>query len=286
MRRSGTRRRRAYAATAAVVAAVLSIPGAATPPARTATGRPVADVGPGRTTPYPVGVFDLNEPSLLAPPGPGSVPGYHTLFADDFRAKLVYDLWGIFNGVPKGDRVGRFETSHVFVRRGLLRIGTWRDRTHDGAWASGGVCLCGVHPEYGIFLVRSRETAPGPDVAEMLFPSDGSWPPEVDFAETGVATDAAGYFDHYRPAPAAVWGFSRVDVLHWHTWGIAWTPTRLAMLLDGRARAVVTRPAAIPHLPMELDLQQETWCGIYPECPRRPAALLVDWVEVYVPNPG
>jgi hypothetical protein len=34
---------------------------------------------------------------------------------------------------------------------------------------------------------------------------------------------------------------------------------------------------------MTLDIQQQTWCGIAPECPSKPLSLLVDWVTEFAP---
>jgi hypothetical protein len=54
--------------------------------------------------------------------------------------------------------------------------------------------------------------------------------------------------------------------------------------VDGTAWGEVSSLAQIPDLPMTLDLQQQTWCGLQPECPTRPSTLLVDWVAVYTPT--
>jgi hypothetical protein len=237
-----------------------------------------------RAASYPEGVFDLKEPSLLAPPGPHALHGYTSLYVDDFTTPLRYPFWNLFGGRPKGDPVSRFERSHVTVRKGLLRLGTWRDPKRHDAWATGGVCLCGVHPTYGAFFVRSRQTSIGPDDSELLWPRDDVWPPEVDFAETGANVWRASWFDHYPPAPDAVQLHRHINVLHWHTWGVIWTPGSLTFVVDGHAWGQVTAPGEVPHEPMTLDLQQQTWCGIFPECPTRPSSLFVDWVEVYRPG--
>jgi len=232
---------------------------------------------------YPVGVDDPLEPSGLAPPTSSDLPGYQEAYVDDFTGPLDYSMWGRFSGIPKGDPAGRFERSHVLTYDGLLRIGTWRDRHRHRRWATGGVCLCGVHPTYGAFFVRSRETAAGPDDAELLWPRNNSWPPELDFNETGTSPMASSWTDHYSSPKTQVQVTQKINVRRWHTWGIVWTPTSVTFVVDGRAWGEVTAKAQIPSLPMTLDLQQQTWCGLHPECPTRTSAMLIDWVVVYTP---
>jgi hypothetical protein len=256
-----------------VVVATIALPGASG-----ATSATSAASG------LPVGVFDLDEPSALAPPGPGALPGYTSTYVDDFTAPLDARLWGRFSGVPLGDPAGRFEESHVTVGKGELRIGTWRDPRRHERWVTGGVCLCGLPTTYGAYFVRSRETHPGPDDAELLWPDNNSWPPELDFDEMGTATWTSSWTDHFTAASDEVQGNVHLNVTNWHTWGVLWTPTSVTFVVDGRVWGEVTTPAEIPELAMTLDLQSQTWCGLQPECPTRGSSVLVDWVEVYSPT--
>ena len=237
------------------------------------------------STTYPAGTFDSKEPSYMAPPTPGAMPGYARAYVNDFLKPLT-SQWYLFSGRPKGDPVGRFEVSHVQEKAGILELGTWRDPKYKDQWATGGVCLCSVHPTYGAFFVRSKQVGIGPDDAELLWPSNNTWPPEVDFNETGNTARYSAWFDHYTPAPDAFHFVGKVDVTNWHTWGVVWTPTSLTFVLDGKARGtVVTTADGIPTMPMTLDLQSQTWCGIYPECPKANSELEIDWVAIFTPTP-
>ena len=262
---------------ATLLVSLIAAPGSqAAAPARVATAH-------ASTPAYPVGVYDVYEPSGYAPPAPNQLPGYQQVFLDDFTKPLDTTKWGLFDGVPKGDPSGRFEPGHVRTSKGLLRIGTWRDPSHRNHWATGGVCLCGAPTTYGAFFVRSRVTAPGPDDAQLLWPVDNSWPPELDFNETGKSPMASSWTDHYASPTTWVQHTRKINVVHWHTWGIVWTPTSVTFVVDGKAWGQLTGKAQIPTLPMTLDLQSQTWCGILPECPRRSSAMLVDWVVAYTP---
>lgn len=235
-------------------------------------------------TPYPLGVFDLDEPSDLAPPGPSAMPGYGRMYVNDFTQGLN-NQWFYFSGVPGGDPSGRFDRLHVAVAKGMLKIGTWRDPRFKNNWVSGGVSLSKDPFEYGAVFVRSRETVPGPDTVELLWPQNNQWPPEIDFDEAGDIPNQEMWFDHYTNSSDVSFGRKTIDITHWHTWGVIWTPTSVTYTVDGYEWGQVTAANEIPHLPMTLDLQTQSWCGISGEpCPYADSVFQIDWVEVYTPN--
>jgi hypothetical protein len=237
------------------------------------------------TTPlYPVGVFDENEPSGYAPPASFQLPGYTQVYSNDFTSPLDFSMWGLFSGVPGGDPSGLFEPTHVWTYGGLLKISTSRDPLQQNHWASGGLCLCGLHLTYGAYFVRSRETSAGPDDVELLWPADNSWPPELDFAETGISPKSSSWTDHYTSPSLRTQVTKKINVTHWHTWGVVWTPSAITFVVDGKAWGEVTAAAQIPTVPMTLDLQAQTWCGLKPECPKHRSTMLIDWVEVFTPT--
>jgi outer membrane protein OmpA-like peptidoglycan-associated protein len=81
-----------------------------------------------------------------------------------------------------------------------------------------------------------------------------------------------------------------VDMTQWHTWGVIWTPTSVTYTLDGRVWAQVANSSEVPHQPMTLDIQQQTWCDVATNavspsnCPTVPESTLVDWVAEYQSN--
>jgi hypothetical protein len=236
-------------------------------------------------TPYPNGVFDLKEPSFLAPPAGNALPGYARTYIDDFTQQPSPSTWFYFSGVPKGDPAGRFDRAHVAVNHGMLKIGTWRDPRFSNDWVSGGMGLYGEPNTYGAYFVRSRETAPGPDTVELLWPQDNQWPPEIDFDEAGESASSLWWFVHYDNSQDQVFGRTSINIEHWHTWGVIWTPTSITFTVDGQKWGETTASNVIPTLPMTLDIQSQSWCGIKGEpCPTRDSTLLVDWVAVYTPT--
>lgn len=234
---------------------------------------------------YPIGIVDRHEPSHYRPPAVSALAGYRRTYVDDFNSALSPRRWFLFNGVPSGDPSGRFSPNHVSVSGGMLRIGTWRDSNYGDAWVSGGAGLYGVPFQYGAMFVRSRETAPGPDTVELLWPANNQWPPEIDFDEAGNAVDAQWWFVHYNNPQDRVYGHAAINIDLWHTYGVIWTPSYIKFTVDGKLWGETTDPSAIPNLPMALDLQAQSWCGINGEpCPSQNSTLLVDWVELYTPK--
>ncbi len=75
--------------------------------------------------------------------------------------------------------------------------------------------------------------------------------------------------------------YANVDMRQWHTYGVEWSPGRLASTLDGRVFGVMT--AAVPTVPMTLALQTHATqaIGAVSSATPRDVTLAVDWVSVY-----
>lgn len=237
------------------------------------------------TIAYPVGTADLAAPSGLAPPGAKVLPGYTLSYVTDFDGTVVPAGWGRFSGVPMGDPQGQFGSAHAVVRGGLLRLNTWRDPAYRNKWVTGGVSQDSVARIYGAYFVRSRVTGFGPNEIEMLWPASDVWPPEVDFNEAGKSNTGSTATVHWGTLDYIEQHSIHIDLTKWHTWGVVWTPTALRYVVDGREWAAVTTAAAIPRVPMTLDLEQRAMCTFGFDCPTAPVSMLVDWVAEYIPSP-
>ena len=77
------------------------------------------------------------------------------------------------------------------------------------------------------------------------------------------------------------WLLHNVNMMAWHTWGVIWAPHEISYVVDGRVWGIVTNPAAIPRVPLVLDLEQRTSCSIHAQCPPRPVQMQVDWIAEY-----
>ena len=233
------------------------------------------------SAPFPVGVLDPAEPSGLAPPTASALRGYQLVYESDFNGSHLPNGWTSFAGVPTGASTGPLAPSHVVVHGGLLVLRTYRDPAYANQWVSGGLCQCGDPRTYGAFFVRSRITGPGPSAVSLLWPASNVWPPEIDFDENGGNARGTSATVHFGPADQIEQHSISIDMTRWHTWGIIWTPTTITFTVDGQSWAQVTTPLEIPNVPMRLDLEQRTACGINLDCPSRPQSLLVDWIAEY-----
>ena len=224
------------------------------------------------------------EPSRQAPPTADWLHGFVRSYCNDFDGTALPSGWGKFSGVPKGDPSSMFDPAHVVVGQGYLSLNTTRDPANDGRWATGGVCQCAVGRTYGTYYVRSRLTGAGDDEVQMLWPVAHVWPPEIDFNETGQRVTKTAWYVHFRSSSHQIAKTLQIDLMQWHTWGVHWTSRRITFTVDGHVWGVVRSPSVIPHERMTLDMSQQTWCGIAPECPTKPVSMQIDWVAEFTPR--
>lgn len=253
------------------------------------TGDPTTTLPPVTTTTqppvpvtYPVGIADASEPSSMAPPSAGAMSGYTQSYVNDFPGSSLPGGWGVFTGSPGSDPGAQWGAAHVTVGGGMLNLNTWKDPAYNNAWVTGGVCQCGVSHTYGAYFIRSRVTGPGPTQVELLWPT-GSWPPEIDFNESGGTTDQTSATLHFGSTNGQDQRRLRLDLTQWHTWGVIWSPTSVTYTVDGREWGSVHVASEISDVPMTLDLTQQTWCSSSYACPSAPQSMQIDWVAEYTP---
>ena len=232
------------------------------------------------------GTPDSSEPSGYSPPGADALSGYSQSYVTDFTGTKLPSGWGVYTGVAGGDPGSQWALNHVVVSGGMLQLNTFQDPAYNNEWVNGGLCQCTVAHEYGAYFVRSRVTGPGSTQVELLWPSNGDWPPEIDFNETGGGTTGTSATLHFTAANSQVHNTLTIDMTQWHTWGVIWTPSSVTYTVDGTIWAQVNDAAEVPQQDMWLTIQQQTWCSATPSfaCPTAPDSTDVDWVAEYVPE--
>jgi len=230
---------------------------------------------------HTIGVIDSTEPSGMAPPGVDALPGYTLSYMNEFFGSSLPVGWDVFTGVPGGDPGGQFAANHVVVDGGLLHLNTWKDPKYQKRWVTGGLCQCGLAQSYRAYFVRSRVTGVGPNEVQLLWPADNTWPPEIDFSETGEVATSTSWTMHYGSSNSFFQQSMSIDMTKWHTWGVIWTPSTVSFVVDGTLWGVFDVRSQIPHQPMTLDLEERTECSIGRQCPTVPVSMLVDWVAEY-----
>ena len=243
-----------------------------------------ADASPISNVAYPTGISNVGEPSGLGPPDANAMPGYTQNYVNDFTVNSFPAGWSGFNGVPGGDPGAHFDSRHITVSAGLLRLNTWQDPRYQNGWVTGGLCQCGLSRIYGAYFVRSRVTGPGPNEVQLLWPINDKWPPEIDFSETGSGVAGTTSTVHWGASNMMEHRQVRINMMKWHTFGVVWTRASIIYVVDGSAWASIPTPPRVPRVRMRLDLEQRTMCALGRQCPSRPVSMLVDWVAEYIPT--
>ncbi len=242
-------------------------------------------------SPSPTPPGGAGSPSGVAIPT-GSIPGWNLVFSDDFGGTaLNASAWGAYSGQPGGDPGGWWDPSHAVVHNGILDLQTYRDPAFGNRWVSGGVSSApALTQRYGKYLVRFRvDKGNGVASVLLLWPSDGSWPPEIDFGEDGGGDRSLSTATlHYGSNDSQQAESVSADFSQWHTMGVEWTAGLLRLTLDGAVWATMAS-SHVPSIPMELDAQaQAGTCGdSWNPCPdaTTPAHvnMQIDWVAAYQP---
>jgi outer membrane protein OmpA-like peptidoglycan-associated protein len=229
-----------------------------------------------------MGKTDPAQPSGEAPMAANALPGYTQTYVNDFTGTTLPPGWDVFTGTASGDTGSQFGAAHVTVANGLLSLNTWQDPSYGNQWVTGGLCQCGTPLTYGAFFVRSRVTGPGPTIVELLWPL-ANWPPEIDFNETDGTTIGTTATDIWAQNGGQNQIPLDVDMTQWHTWGVVWTPTSILYTIDGKVWGQFDVAADIPHQPMTLHVQQQTWCSYNYACPTAAQSAQIDWIAEYSP---
>lgn len=230
---------------------------------------------------FPIGTPSKVDPSGMSPTSLTALTGYRLTYVNDFNGSKLPVGWDVFTGIPGGAPGGQFGLAHVVVSGGLLRLNTWRDPRYQNRWVTGGLCQCGLIRKYGAFFVRSRVTGGGANEVQLLWPATNTWPPEIDFNENGGSVASTSSTVHWGAQNFAIRRVLQIDMTKWHTWGVIWTPASIQYIVDGSVWTSITIRAAIPRVPMRLDLEQRTICSENRQCPTAPVSMLVDWITEY-----
>jgi hypothetical protein len=226
-------------------------------------------------------------------PMPGPRAGWTVTFADDFTGRdLDRHRWGRYRGRPGGaPPSARWDPGHAVVRDGKLVL---RGEKVGGEWLTAGVSMARAGSQtYGRWDVRFRiGRGNGVGYAVLMYPADGGWPPEIDFAEDGGGLRRSSQATlHWGEGNKTVHRSVSADFSVWHTVSVIWSKGSLRYLLDGQVWAGLSG-YHVPDQPMWLGLQtQQADCRVeYDNCPlSRTAASVdmeIDWVVRSQPAEG
>jgi beta-glucanase (GH16 family) len=232
-----------------------------------------------------LGTLALLAPLVHAPSAHAA--GFDLVFSDNFDGtRLDTKKWGVFTGVKRSDRTA----AHAIVKDGAL---TLRTQKVNGVWKGAGVSAGRSNNQrYGKYVMRVRfDRGYGVRVAGLLWPSNGVWPPEVDFYEIPASnTDRTlnTLTTHYGTRANHRMHHNRytADFTQWQTVGVEWTPNKLVYTLNGRPMVTSTEHVPAQSMWFGIATRPGSHSGIVPIASTPPVVDLdIDWVKIYKYTP-
>ncbi|WP_327319399.1 glycoside hydrolase family 16 protein [Streptomyces sp. NBC_01235] len=188
----------------------------------------------------------------------------------------------------------------VSVRDGAVSLTAVRrvTRGSDGKtypWTSGMISTGRDHWDarprrtftYGYFEAAIRiPPQAGMFPAFWMMPASRYTPPELDIMEFLGSTRQVSMFTHWRGRDGVprkereTYGPVNFHA-RYHVFALLWTRDELTWYVDGVARARVTDPERIPHVPMEVLVDLAVGLPQSPPPSVKSAQMKVDWVRVW-----
>jgi beta-glucanase (GH16 family) len=210
----------------------------------------------------------------------GNIGGWTQVLREDFNGSLNTTRWGAYYGQPGGNPYGWWSPRHVEKHTGQVWLRGYREGSR---FVTAGMMLNTVPQRYGKYVVRARfERGAGIEHVMLLWPTSGTWPPEVDFSEGSATAGRTMATAHWSLQNLQQHLFASVDMRQWHTYGVEWTPTRLLFRLDGRVFGAMYG-SAVPQVKMSMAIQTHAVSRVGPVSASQPASvnMAIDWVSVY-----
>lgn len=234
-----------------------------------------------------MGTYNDENPNGLAS------NGWRTVLFDGFNGGSVdRDKWPVLYGGGSGNG-GAFQWSNDDVRVGDGEL-TVSMTNRGGWWSAGGLSQGWEGQTYGRFEVRAKvDQGQGTSGAIVMWPTDNSYPPEVDLLETPEGNRSQAHFTYHWDAGYDAYeshGYN-VDTSQWHTYAVDWSPGRLTYYIDGKEMFSTT--SNVPQESMALGFMGwvakdgQNWYNGGPDgsTPGQ-VNLHVDWAKISVADGG
>lgn len=234
---------------------------------------------------------------------PAQAYSFSWVWGDNFDS-LSSSKWNVYTGPFGSSSNSYFMPSNAWTWDGKLNLVINQAANNGGRkYTAGGVDTGWRWSQtYGKWEVRARFPA-GYGVTGYigLFAQDGSWPPEVDFAEVlGREYWSCHMTQHYdsdnKTIGTNIWNsdVGGVNFDQWHTYILEWTPGTLKYYVDNKL--FLTQPQKFTAKDMKLAIGTGTGnAGSWVRSPDEasssgwgwplPASMQVDWVNIYKYNP-
>jgi hypothetical protein len=189
-----------------------------------------------------VGLWDSSSTGSSVTGTASAPPGYRVVLADDFSNGYNKAHWGDpfplpWPPGPSANGAYIWDPSDVNVRNGEMQVTI---RQHDdGHWSSTGFnsFKAGIGITYGRVEFDARaEAGKGTVFGVLMWPSDDTFPPEIDILETPENT---GLFTlHWGQGDGGSWPIrdTSFDPSQWHHYTMEWLPSGVTIWADGQIK--------------------------------------------------
>ena len=199
-----------------------------------------------RPTPTATATATKTATAATLTPTPVTAPayaGWKADWVDDLNVPIDQPKWGRYGWgyqVPGQGAMGRYLQSNTFTSNGIM---TLRTQYVNGAWSSAGVSSGDFYSASGgRWEVRAKfPVSKGIGYAFLLYPNDGTWPPEVDLAEGRANGPLVTATYHWGAANNQAQSFlTNTTMSAWHTYGAIIGTNTITYTFDGKPYATIT----------------------------------------------
>jgi beta-glucanase (GH16 family) len=173
----------------------------------------------------------------------GTYAGWTADWVDNFNLPMNQTQWTAYGygyQVPGQGAMGRYLQSNTFISNGAM---TLRTQYASGEWSSAGVSSGDFYSAVGgRWEVRAKfPVSKGIGYVFLLYPNDGTWPPEVDIAEGRVNGPQVMSTYHWGANNSTNQQFmSNPNMSGWHTYGVIIGTNTMTYTFDGKPWATFT----------------------------------------------
>jgi Glycosyl hydrolases family 16 len=173
---------------------------------------------------------------------PQAYSGWNVDWSDNFTTPLDQTKWaryGYGGQAPGQGGMGVYQQSNAFTSGGLLNL---RTQYANGAWSSAGMSSGDFYSASGgRWEIRAKfPVAKGIGYVFLLYPADGSWPPEIDMAEGRVNGPSVMSTYHWGSSNSRDSQFlSNSNMSGWHTYGVIIGSSTITYTFDGKPWATI-----------------------------------------------
>jgi hypothetical protein len=178
--------------------------------------------------------FSGSAASATTPP---AYSGWNMDWSDNFTTPLDQTKWARYGWggqAPGQGAMGVYQQSNAFTSNGNL---TLRTQYQTGAWSSAGISSGDFYAASGgRWEIRAKfPVAKGIGYVFLLWPNDGTWPPEIDIAEGRVNGPQVMSTYHWGAANNRDSQFlDNSNMSGWHTYGVIIGTSTITYTFDGK----------------------------------------------------